>query len=1411
VVGGDRILIRGGVYRGKITFTNNSGSAGFPIQVTAYSNELPVLKGSVLKEGWIPYGNGVWYITNHTLNCQQVFSDGVVLQQRGWPNEYVSTRACSCADWLYIPYGFSCADINPVTRNLDIGNPVTNLPPGSFYYEKSSQMLYVRLPDSDDPNLHEMEVSTELGIFYDESSAGFLHLKGLAFRHANTFTYTFEGWPGVLIGVNGIIENCDIQWCDASGLTLKSNSKALGCNISNNGMLGVACNNYTNMLVKGCIVTNNNYREFAESYSGGIRFIPSAGATVEDNEVAHNYSTGIWFDTCAAGHPLIVRNNYVHHNWLQPRRVGDTSTFSSQGIFIEFSSNAQVYNNLVISNGNIGIHLSASRDCRIEHNLITGTRSIPGGHRALYSLAVENPQPGYNVYSNRVANNLIAYNSTDYDVFLIVSNGITVFGNEFDNNLYYRPSGAGSAFPSSPVAMAYLGKGIYNTIQGWRDATGWDSSSLTNNPLFLTNYSIGTASPAVDRGMNTQLLPMDFLNLPRPMDGNSDGLARPDIGPFEVQSTGNVFYVNITSTNPVPPYSSVATAANHPADVLSIATTGSTIVVHDGLYPISSTLILEDGIAMRSVNGADLTIFDAASNTACVMMNSTGTVLHGFTLRNGHSTGDGGGIWMGPGSLLQNCIVRDCHSDQNGGGVYIAPGGFIRNCSILNNTAEVGGGVYAGNGVVLDQIYVRDNQSEQDGGGIYAGLKCKVNGGSYFSNQSLLGKGGGLYLDSGSDIVDSLVVSNSALLGGGIYASNSNTIRNTLIMFNQAGTGGGVYDQNSAWITLSRILDNQSLNGPGGGFYSEKRSLVQNSLMVGNSAQTEGGGFYLGDDSSIEFCTVSGNNSVSGGGGVFTDSTGVSIRNCILWANTSADHPNWIFAEDSQIEHVCTFPPPPGTNVLSTDPLFRNSPVRDFRLRAGSPCIDAGFTIASVTNDLDYKSRNADGNADRLVRPDLGAYEFHGIRYVDVNSPVQSDPYLSWNTASRTLQAAINAATSGDLILVATGVYSIASTVNVSKQVTLRSVAGPATTILDGNNTTRILSIGHSGALVEGFTIQRGRSDSGAGAYIANGKLSRCILRGNVATGNLGGNFVYVPSPPRYYCQISYDTVIHEGGGGLALLNGGTAENCLIISNTAAYGGGVLSLNGGILNHVTVSENRGTNNGGGLFAKNATSIRNSILYGNTAGGNYTVTGTNPLWQSVSSLPLPPGEMPLDDDPLFVSPANGNFQLAQHSSSIDSASPLTASTYDLISTPRPLDGDADGTPMPDRGAYEYIHPTADSDQDGLHDAVEINAGTSPLASDTDGDRSYDGEEVFAGTNPLDATDYLYVMQFVELGNELELHWPGKSGRTYTVHHSTNLLQGFTPYMTNVTAGFSHVEGIGNATNYSTYYRLEVHYP
>jgi hypothetical protein len=86
---------------------------------------------------------------------------------------------------------------------------------------------------------------------------------------------------------------------------------------------------------------------------------------------------------------------------------------------------------------------------------------------------------------------------------------------------------------------------------------------------------------------------------------------------------------------------------------------------------------------------------------------------------------------------------------------------------------------------------------------------------------------------------------------------------------------------------------------------------------------------------------------------------------------------------------------------FSGDPGFRNGADGDFRLRWGSPCIDAAFVDAPAgTRDVVGSPRNLDGNLDTLGKTDLGAYEFQPLELTTTGAIGSSLRLENWGPDS---------------------------------------------------------------------------------------------------------------------------------------------------------------------------------------------------------------------------------------------------------------------------------------------------------------------------------------------------------------------------------------------------------------------------
>ncbi|NLF99607.1 MAG: hypothetical protein GX565_05595, partial [Lentisphaerae bacterium] len=324
--------------------------------------------------------------------------------------------------------------------------------------------------------------------------------------------------------------------------------------------------------------------------------------------------------------------------------------------------------------------------------------------------------------------------------------------------------------------------------------------------------------------------------------------------------------------------------------------------------------------------------------------------------------------------------------------------------------------------------------------------------------------------------------------------------------------------------------------------------------------------------------------------------------------------------------------------------------------------------------------------------------------YVDAVNGADANDGLTAGTPKRTLQAAVDAASEGDIVLAAPGLYaeggrpegsagegydSLTNRVIIDKALTLRAAAGPAQTFIVGAPGAGVHGLGpdavrcvratFAGTLIAGFTLTNGHTaanewnvDSmGGGAYLGNENivLSNCVVAGNAA--NNGGGTCYGQLNE---CRIIGNRAASEGGGAMSSTR---HDNCVFINNTARFGGGASSCN---LYHCTLVGNTASEQGGGAAW---CSLYNSIAYYNDAPQT-----PNTLWGSIGYscvTPAPQDAMAvITTDPRFAD-TNGwaDLRLTLHSLCINGGSAdYSASATDLDGQPR-ISG-----VLPDMGAYEW---------------------------------------------------------------------------------------------------------------------------
>lgn len=254
--------------------------------------------------------------------------------------------------------------------------------------------------------------------------------------------------------------------------------------------------------------------------------------------------------------------------------------------------------------------------------------------------------------------------------------------------------------------------------------------------------------------------------------------------------------------------------------------------------------------------------------------------------------------------------------------------------------------------------------------------------------------------------------------------------------------------------------------------------------------------------------------------------------------------------------------------------------------------------------------------------------------------------YLACTAVFANVQAAVDAASGGEEIRVAGGVYrgvhrrkGITQVVYISKTVTVRGgytttdgFVGPPDpeanpTTLDAQGLGRVLVISDTSLglgeiiapTIEGLRITGGDATgldgpayggAGGGVYVYSARvtISNCTVTSNTGSYGGGGGLYFYKSNVALWGNTIQGNSGHSGGGGLSLrYSDATLAGNTIISNTAGTGGGgvyVRSSTASISNCVVAGNIGSVTNegeGGGLyFYESAATLNGNTIVSNTA-------------------------------------------------------------------------------------------------------------------------------------------------------------------------------------------------------------------
>ncbi len=294
-------------------------------------------------------------------------------------------------------------------------------------------------------------------------------------------------------------------------------------------------------------------------------------------------------------------------------------------------------------------------------------------------------------------------------------------------------------------------------------------------------------------------------------------------------------------------------------------------------------------------------------------------------------------------------------------------------------------------------------------------------------------------------------------------------------------------------------------------------------------------------------------------------------------------------------------------NTLLEDPVF--STEHTFRLAYLAPQTDYYFVI-TASDQVGNVTINDNGGL---------CYQF-----TTIGEPRGIHVPADYNT----IQAAINAAVDGNIIIVADGTYTGGGNRDIDflgKAIIVTSENGPANCIINCQGSFSTPHRGfyfHSGeandSIVSGFTIINGfgpQETMGSGSYSAGGAImckqssptiEDCIFQNNEADdsdywGRGGAINCYNSHAVISNCTFENNRACY-GGGLYAEKDSLTITDCTFTGNTATWGGAVETSETAVLiDGCIISNNRSFGYGGGLYCyAGGVNITNCLVKNNTA-------------------------------------------------------------------------------------------------------------------------------------------------------------------------------------------------------------------
>jgi len=365
------------------------------------------------------------------------------------------------------------------------------------------------------------------------------------------------------------------------------------------------------------------------------------------------------------------------------------------------------------------------------------------------------------------------------------------------------------------------------------------------------------------------------------------------------------------------------------------------------------------------------------------------------TIQQGISAADsagGGEVWVAKGTYseqrtgsVDGALELRSNVDVYGGFVGIekkrSARDFTRNITIIDGSNGKGAGVpgdevvLGADDAILDGFVITGSETTaHHRGGLYNTLVSPtIRNCTFFSNFAV--SGGAILNDAASPLIENCRFENNfAVAGAGAienFGSNPTITGCFFIGNSTADSSGAIGSLNHADVVVKDcvFLLNTAAQHSGAVGTVESAASFTNCVFAFNDATDDGGAMHnMLSEVQITNCVFYGNLAQNAGGAILDDGTDTQIVNTIFAGNVGSSNTDDITGTVA-ITFSCTQSTQAGTGNIIVDPKFVDPTNADFRLQAGSQCIDTGTGTGAPAQDI------AGVNRPQGQGVDMGAFE----------------------------------------------------------------------------------------------------------------------------------------------------------------------------------------------------------------------------------------------------------------------------------------------------------------------------------------------------------------------------------------------------------------------------------------------------